>query len=123
MFGSSRVPLLKELNAQYDNTSTPLAHRIHSIIQDFIQNPTSSSLSAHPLVSHVLLKNILHKNLVLRFRTGAVREFLTLKYGNYQAIVDLQECPFTLTTELLSSTIRSRVWYDIQVRQYNPGLN
>jgi len=82
-----------------------------AIVMEFIQNPMGPA-SQHPVI-HEILKNVLHKNLVLRLRTGAVREILSVKYGNYfdQGV---DECPMRLAHEILTTGERERFVYDIK---------
>jgi hypothetical protein len=102
IFGRSQVP----------SNLSHIQQRVKQVVRAFIENPTCPTLSQNPLISHVLLKNILHKNLVLRLRTGAVREFLTMTYGNYHSNI-VEECPSKMAECILASPSRARVWYDV----------
>jgi len=81
------------------------------VVVEFIQNPTGPA-SEHPVIMKVI-KNILHKNLVLRLRTGAVRQYLNAKYGDYFE-GEIRESPVAIAQEILSSNVRERVVYDIK---------
>jgi hypothetical protein len=95
----------------------PTSTEIHDLLQDFIDNPTDSRFSNHPVLINVL-ESLISKHLRDVFASGVVRDYVSRNKATLSRL-DMgsnMDVVFEIVEEVLSSSkLRHSVWKAVEM--------